>query len=500
VASPSVAPASPAASAGVTAKGGLSGRVFDHAFVPVPDGTTVTVVSLDRDVPFTASAATSGGAYVVNQVPFLTQLEVTATRPGWTSRRQVVVLRPLDPRTNARNELDFGGKNPANGGTAGAYFISPYPELSSVAPADQDASLPGDEMKFVLTLSEPLDAENQRRLASAFRIVPNSLEAVGVGQAVADALAGEEVEGLRVATAVGDIDDEVPYAFRQNSAFMGGLETSTFAWSEGGRKASFTLKAPVKTGRDTGAEYAFLLVQPGAAAIEDAEGLPLGMDEDGEWGQAREGELLYNVVAEAGLTLGEGETTGKGRWADTHQTFTRLTFSVDDTRPRLKGVLARRNYLDTEGDAVDRLELTYSEPMMAYPRLVGSGVLRLDNYLIATAAKEDGLAELPGLRLAEGVSGLAGTAAASVVRAALDGNAVVRVEASTALAGRFGLTFSVRDPAVVVLNLPAGSLPDQHAYIGVRAGARAEGSSDALADPAGNVLRAAEGVAVGPIQ
>ncbi|MEB3328242.1 MAG: carboxypeptidase-like regulatory domain-containing protein [Candidatus Sericytochromatia bacterium] len=510
---PSGAPAGDAASAAPSQAvapsaapgqvGIVQGRVFTAKGAAVPDGTRVEVTSLDEATPYTGSTTTAGGSYALNDVPYFVQVAVTASRPGWTSRRQVVVFRPRDVRAATANVLDFGagvtGAATEQAQAAAPYFLSDRPEITRVSPADADASLPNDEMRFTLTLSEPLDAENRRRLAAAFRLVPNNAEALADDQPLPAEVAGvEELAELRVATAtVGAL--ELPYSYQQNSAFMNGAELAEFTWDEAGTEATFRLKAPVKTGRTDGAEYAFLLVQRGDTPIRDASGLALGTDLDGEPGATRDGGLILNAIAEPGLTLPVSVLGEDDRWNETHLSFTRFQVATDDEAPRLEKVLARRGYADDLGEAVDRVELTFSEPMLAFPRLTAPGTLRLDSYMLATAADEDALPSPEAMRRAAGVS-LAGGTGGAAVRDALAGGATVRVDSAQAVAGNFGLTFAIKDARVVVLTLPVGSLPYDAEVLRVRAGADGPTAGRELADPAGNAVAASGDVATGAIQ
>jgi hypothetical protein len=481
----------------------VQGRVYAGSGAAVPDGTRIALASLDAAVPYEASTTTAGGSYALNGVPYFVQVAVTASRPGWTTRRQVVVFRPRDVRQATANVLDFGtgttGSATEQAQLAAPYFLSDRPEIIRVTPADDDASLPNDEMRFTLTLSEPLDAENRRRLAAAFRLVPNSPEALADDQALPPAVTGvEDLERLRVATAtVGAM--ELPYSYQQNSAFMNGAELPEFTWNEAGTEATFRLKAPVKTGRTDGGEYAFLLVQRGDNPIRDASGLALGTDLEGEPGGTVDGGLIHNAIAEAGLTLPVSVVKEDERWSRTHQSYTRFEVATDNVAPRLERVLARRAYADDVGEAVDRIELTFSEPMLAFPRLTAPGTLRLDSYVIATAASEGELPSPEGMRKAAGLA-VVGSTGASSVRQALGAGTTVRVESSRAVAGNFSLGFAIKDARVIVLSLPVGSLPDNAEVLRVRVGAEGVLAGREVADPAGNLVPATGDVATGSIQ
>lgn len=493
-AAPSAAssPGAPASTAPVGGVGIVRGTVYDHETRMAPDGTLVTVVSLDNSQPFRGTAETAGGSYVLNGVPQNTQLEISVTRPGWTKRTQVGVVRPHDPRIENPNIFNFGGRVTQADRRGIGYFIAPYPEISRVTPTDSDRSQSREQLRFTLTLSEPLDAENRRRLAAAFTIVPNNEEAVAEDEAFPDAIAtAPEIAGLRL-----DDPEDPIYAYRQNSAFNNGAEVSSFTWDDAGLTATFTLNAPMKTDRDDEGEYAFLLVQRSADRIVDADGNPLGMNEDGEFGQTGTGDIIYNAITEPSVNLNEGFDDAEERWADTHLSFTRFSVEQDDTAPTLTAVVARRNYLDDRGAAKDRIELTFSEPMIAYPRIASPGLLSLNNYVLAAAATESELAE-KALEDGARADTVRADADGAEVRAAFDDQGSVTVDSDRAQTGNFLVSISVRDPRIVVIDMPAGSLPLDADFIKVLAGTDAD--SQSVADPAGNKMAASGREQIGPI-
>lgn len=505
---PSGAPSAAAPSAGPSASpamtyetGILKGTIYDEAAELVPDGTLVTITSMDQTKPYKATVTTTQGLYVANGVPLNTQVEVTATRPGWTTRTQVGVVRPYDPRFETTNIFNFGGKVTIGDRRGLSYFLSDYPEITAVTPTDQDSSLPRDEIRFELKVSEKLSGENQRRLAAAFLIIPNNDEAIGeemVGSLLEDD--DEELRGLRIV----DPDDDAtsaeptfPYAFRQNAGFLNGAETSEFAWSEDGLTATFTLKAPLKTGRTDQGEYAFMLIQRDDDPIRDDDENALGTDEEGKFGETLLGDVIYNAIAEPAVNITEGFDDAEERWADTHLSFTRFSVEEDDEAPKLEKVIARRNFVDDEGEGVERIEMTFSEPMAAFPRITSKGLLSLDNYVISAAVTE---AELNSRDIKDDGSAVEiGTALdGEDVRDLIEGSNGASVDSNRAEAGNFRVSLSVRDPKVVILELPAGSLPLDADFIKIVAGSDGE-DGDTIGDPAGNPIAAGDRAQIGPI-
>lgn len=500
---PSAAPTAAATATPAPARGVgiLRGVVYDAATELVPDGTTVSVTSLDETVPYEGTTTTSQGQYVLNGVPLGVQIAITATRPGWTSRTRVGVVRPFDPRIENPNVFSFGGKISTTDRPGISYFISPYPEIARVEPTDQDASMPVDELRFKLTMSEPLSSEARRKLAAAFMIIPNNEAALAEDSGLPAAVTGDdELEDLRIGAATPVASRVIRYAYRQNSGFLDGFEMSSFTWDRAGLTATFLLKAPIKTGKSTAGEYAFILIQPDSEPIKDDEGNALGTDETGKFGATVLDDIIYNAIAEPSVNLTEGFDDEEERWADTHLSFSRFSVLEDDSLPKLVAVTARRNYVDSAGEASDRIEMTFSEPMLAFPRISAPGVLSLDNYVFAAAPDEATLADVP---LSGDVSAksVAANSDGESMRKSLAGAARVRISSDRTSEGDFKLAFSVKDPRVVILTLPSGSFPYDADFVKIRPGSDASSGENAerVSDPAGNALDAKADTLVGPI-
>lgn len=489
---PSGAPASVGPSSdGGTAVGEvttLRGRVYDEAGANVPDGTRVIVHSLDTSRPFDTTVETRGGAYVVNGAPVGAALEIAATRDGWTRRTRVEVLRSNTTNLDRRNVFNFGGDDDANDPAGPNYFISNYPEIERVEPSSESTSQSNQQMSFKLVMSEALDVTNQRRLASAFLIVPNNEESLADDAALPEETAtSTELRGLRAGAS--PITTSA-YRYRQNSGFLNGAVVSSFKWETDNRTATFTLDAPVKTSSDEEGQYAFLLVQQDDESIKDQQGKALGMNDQGEFGRTLRNQVIHNAVRETDVSLGiRGVIDGEDRWMDTHVSYTTFSVSRDTEAPRLVGVMARRNYVDDNSVAVDRIEMTFSEPMIAYPRVSGSQLLSLNNYIIAAAETQ---AEIDARTLSDD-----GSAASIAVgtpfedaREAIEGTTggVIGANADR-VSGNYSIALSVKDPKVVILDLPAGALPLAANFIKVYVGSDDNAPGRAgrtVTDPAGN--------------
>jgi hypothetical protein len=497
--------------------GTMRGKVYDENLGQAPDGAAVTVRSLDTARPFETTVETRAGSYVVNGAPLGVALQITATHTGWTSRSRVEVLRrTTSTNVDTRNIFNFGGPidNADPGGLA--YYISDYPEIERVEPSDDSSTQPNDRMVLKLVMSEPLDTTNQRRLSSALLILPNNAEALAENTALPAPTSVEEdpdvplapeqlstsseLEGLRAGPAPATTS---AYRYRQNSGFLNGAVLSDFKWEADGRTATFTLQAPVKTGNDDEGEYAFLLVQQDDEPIRDAQSKPLGQNSAGDFGRTVRGEIVYNAIKNTEMSLVPGRVDdARDRWSETHGTFTRFKVALDRTAPKLVSVVARRNYVDDAGEASDRIEITFSEPMIAYPRIASPQLLSLDNYVITAAATQ---AVLDERTLDDDGSAGDVTPGDPIedVRRTIGGPAGGTVTSNAASeAGNYSIALSVNDPKVVVLSLPAGALPLDADFVKVLVGSDSTSTtsvSRVVTDPAGNAVDVNQRTASGSI-
>ena len=107
------------------------------------------------------------------------------------------------------------------------------------------------------------------------------------------------------------------------------------------------------------------------------------------FGGTVQGTLLRNLIAPQGLNLrGADNLSEESRWAATHVSFSKFSIKRDSQVPTLTKVLGRRGFTDESGVPYDRVELTFSEPMVVYPQLGAKSLLSLNNYIITTADTE----------------------------------------------------------------------------------------------------------------
>lgn len=329
----------------------VSGTVYDLEGAPV-DKATVTVNSLDNTQPFTATVSTISGSYVVRGVPEGLTVEIVASRSGWTSRRRTAAF----DAAGLSSVVDFGGPPGADDREGAAHFISRYPEIASITPAADSAELSRDLQSLVVKLSEPLDADNRKRLEDGLRLLPaNGVAAPGRGVGLARDLT-QEPDGRNWLPA-----SEWAYAIAKGVTFLGDTATKAeVTWNSAGDEATFAWKAPLAVGKDEGAKYQ-LALSAGATRIVDAEGLQLGTDKDGnQTAYPAEGNLVHHAFREPNLALGGSNPTPAKRWANTHSLSVGFRLVRDAQAPKLLSISQARVGENS------RLELLFNEPLTVF--------------------------------------------------------------------------------------------------------------------------------------
>lgn len=362
----SASPAGPAPS-GKTLE--IAGTAFDEDGGKLA-GVTIAARSLDDRAAFTGSATTgSDGAWKLAGVPEGVNVEVVASKAGYTTRRRVsAYTNGFDATT------DFGaagGKNSA----AAAAFLGKYPEITAIEP--DAATLAAGRIGFKLQFSAPFDAAEQARIAAAVRVWPANEAAAPEGDAddeddedLADAPDTGAVLPEPIIETDQDADGyQVDYAIKEGTAFLAaGAVKPKASWSSDGKTLTYAFDAPLTRARKAVAAYHVGLVR-GAdqTAIEDQDGDPLGTNRHGDPGGAPPlaGNLLRNVFREEVLSIadedGNGTITAAERWTSTHDTVVTLELPPDDAPPKPTAV---KVVPDVAGSF--RIEITFSEPMAVF--------------------------------------------------------------------------------------------------------------------------------------
>jgi hypothetical protein len=453
--SPSAAP-SPARS-GATAL--LQGLVFDEKGATV-EGATVTARSLDTTQPYSVTATTRAGSWVVNGVPEGVQVEVTVSRAGWTRRTRVVALQA---GAATRNTLNFGalpGATAPDDLAGAAHFISDQPELASASP--DAGTLRGEKLSYKLRFSEPLDADNRLRVEDAFALdaapVPSDL--------MPDGLTAFE-RASRV-------------VIKKGASFRAGRARVAFAWNEAADELAVTFDAPLRRLEDDRVAYRFQLVRPeGAGLIEDGNGNVLGLVAPAV-GDA------YFGVRKGSLVVAPTDTTASLRWQSTHQRTASFEVEKDAVEPLLQAVAVTRRTLADRGNAAFyQLDLTFSEPMRVYPDEKGyaASLVKLDNYVFAMSEKA-----LDAVDLSKGTPGTfdaatqsAATFDATYSRPQAPFRFADDADPATKDATDVFVQPSDDSPKVVSVYVPVAALPVGLKHVKVLA-------RRAIVDPAGNGL------------
>jgi hypothetical protein len=403
----SAAPTASAAPSNV-ATSTLRGKVYDE------DGATVTgarvrVRSLNTAVPFDSTVDVLSGSYVVNQVPTGTQVEITATKDGWTPRTRVDSL--LDS-TGIANIVNFGGSLSDQEDPEGVpFFISDHPEITSAS-----ATRTAEKLTYVIKLSEPLDATNRRRFENAMAIT-----------------ATDRNGGI--------------VALGTDSTFLGDRVRATASWDETGSVMTYTFEAPLLAKNDADTTYRLALTRAeGDEVIEDAAGNVLGQTVPAAGAYAEAFKLASPVAPTT--------ESAAARWAAAHTGTASFEVPEDDTKPTLVSVTGAP--ITTGGTSQFRFSLTFSEPMRVFPEATGfsATVTELNNYYFALSEDEVGDLDMD-------TNSAATVSDATTANAALDANTVFRFGAGT-------VQFSDSDPKVVHVSVDRSWVPADARFVKVR--------------------------------
>lgn len=163
----------------------FNGKVFDDQQNAL-DGVTIAVRSLSSQSDYQASTITAGGTYALNNAPAGIQLEITASKPGMTTRRRVEVLKSNKQGDPAANRYDFGIDGSGTSFGVAHQALSDRPEVMQISPGRQAADVAANT-PIVLTFSEPMDQASVldslqiRAFSSRSLSVDNGISLTGAG-------------------------------------------------------------------------------------------------------------------------------------------------------------------------------------------------------------------------------------------------------------------------------------------------------------------------------
>ncbi len=133
------------------------GKIYDDSFSPL-SGVTVEVYSNSQT--FNYYDKTEGdvyGQYAFKNVPSSISLTIKASKPGYSERRRVEVVKSR-PQGIEGNRFDFGTDGGAATFSAAYNALSDKPEVVMVTPARNGSGV-AFNTSFVLKFSEPMDKQ-----------------------------------------------------------------------------------------------------------------------------------------------------------------------------------------------------------------------------------------------------------------------------------------------------------------------------------------------------
>jgi hypothetical protein len=438
--------ASPAASApaptGATTI--LQGDVYNEAGAVV-EGATVTVKSLDARAAYNATLTASAGHYVTNNVPVGVQLQITVSKPNWTSRTRVTALQA---NVSQRNTLNFGGQNSNADDAGGApYFISNYPEIASTVPAPETSK--GEKLSYKLRVSEPLDDVNKRRLENAIQISSST--------------------------------PTPAITINKNSSFLSGREKVTLTWNAENTELTIAFNVPLRTQRTDKRTYSLSLTRAtGDDLIVDGENNVLGFV------APNAGSSYTRAIKLASLKFTGSEANANDRWASTHTAGSGFDVAKNDTKPTVASVSG--GVVTTAGAEYERFEITFDRAMLTYPeRTSTTGPSGFGKTLIGTSDTVTDLAnyafaisDLPikGLdmdKIVANPKAIDGTATAATVQGYMSSLTPFKATDTN----RVHAQISASDPKVVQIDVLRSLIPANARFVRVRV-------DSAVLGPSGN--------------
>jgi hypothetical protein len=85
----------------------FNGKVFDDTSAPL-DGVAIAAKSLNPALPYSATTTTAGGSYAFNNAPVGVEVQITASKAGYTTRAMTGVLKANKAGDPSVNRFDFG--------------------------------------------------------------------------------------------------------------------------------------------------------------------------------------------------------------------------------------------------------------------------------------------------------------------------------------------------------------------------------------------------------
>jgi hypothetical protein len=154
----------------------LRGEIYDDKHQKLND-VKVTVRSYNKSISYFDEMKTVNGQYLFPCSPGGIQLEITASKPGFTTRKEVVLLTGNKGDDPNANRYDFGvdGKVKHFLNYTQAYrALSDKPEVTLALPSRYQKQV-SPNTAFVLTFSEPMDRQSIENSFAIRSFVPSKL-------------------------------------------------------------------------------------------------------------------------------------------------------------------------------------------------------------------------------------------------------------------------------------------------------------------------------------
>lgn len=301
----------------------FNGKVYDDTNAPL-DGVTIKVRSLSAALPYEATSTSAGGSYAFNSAPAGVQLEITASKAGYATRRRVEVLKSNKQGDPNANRYDFGTDGASSTAFGVAYnALSDKPEVVSVTPG-RNASGIATNTSFTLKFSEPMD---QDTVEENFGVYGGTTETLSVDSA-----------GPTVLQAFSDAQDTSPAA----NSLIWDESAFNISWSTDKTEVTFNFKDEQQLLSDKKSEnvpdYRVSLTA-GDGQIKDTSGVTRDAGDGGYFKLTDgnfEGNYKFSVVS-------------------------------DKSEPELASINA---LTDENGNPVgDEIKVEFSEPMVYYTEI-----------------------------------------------------------------------------------------------------------------------------------
>lgn len=225
----------------------LSGRVYDDTGAPL-DNIKITVKSLEENNKFFIETNTINGAYVVNNVPIETRLEISAYKSdSWTKKVQYYTAQKNNSLDMSAITVDFGDTQPFGSiDKTNFFFLSDRPEIVSISP-ENDKSINYANFKFKFTFSEPVNRKSVEDNL-LFRYVRNNFSS--------STILGDGNNGTE--------NTDGPPLIAGKEQFIISKSREGFSWDDTGKEVTVSINQNLPTSKDNAVNYGISLRNDGS--------------------------------------------------------------------------------------------------------------------------------------------------------------------------------------------------------------------------------------------